>query len=238
MTEENAFSSAWEPLMTAIDREVIARAGYGRPVGIGERPALVLIDFQHAYVGLDQPILDQLDIWPTAGGAVAWQAVRVVQPVLAAARVAAIPVFFTRIAYADSDASPFAAKRGAPEYFALGSLGTKIVDELAPLDTELVVTKPAASAFFGTTFDEQLRALDIDTLIVAGLSTSGCVRSTIVDASARGYRVALVADAVADRIELSHRVTLLDVWMKYGDLVSSDEVLANLEHLDRSRRSR
>lgn len=234
MTEANAFSSAWEPLMTSVDREVIARAGYGRPVGIGERPALVLIDFQHAYVGLDQPILDQLDTWPTAGGAVAWQAVRTVQPVLAAARSAAIPVFYTRIAYAESETSPFAAKRGAPEYFTLGNLGTEIVDELAPLDSEVVVTKPSASAFFGTTFDEQLRARDIDTLIVAGLSTSGCVRSTIVDASARGYRVALVADAVADRIELSHRVTLLDVWMKYGDLVASDEVLAHIEDLARS----
>jgi maleamate amidohydrolase len=231
VSEAVEFASVWAPLLSDVDREVINRAGYGQPVGFGERPALVLIDFQHAYVGIDAPILEQIASWPTAGGAGAWRAVRAVQPVLAAARAAAVPVLFTRIAYTLDDVSPFSSKRGAPDYFLLGHRGTEIVDELAPEAGETLVTKPAASAFYRTDFDERIRDLEVDSLVVAGLSTSGCVRSTVVDASARGYRVAVVADAVADRVELSHRVTLLDVWMKYGDLVSAVAVAAHFETL-------
>jgi maleamate amidohydrolase len=94
---------------------------------------------------------------------------------------------------------------------------------LIPRDDELIVTKQGASAFFQTGLHEYLQARDVDTLLIAGLSTSGCVRATVVDGAAYGYRVAVIVDAVADRIQLSHRVTLLDIWMKYGDLMSADQ---------------
>jgi len=104
-----------------------------------------------------------------------------------------------------------------------GSEGTRIVDEIAPLEGDLVLDKSYASAFYGTPLLTYLVGLGADTLVITGVSTSGCVRASAVDAVTRGYKVAVVADAVADRIVASHQVALLDLWMKYTDVVDSVE---------------
>lgn len=224
---------AWEALLSSQDREVIARTAYGQFQGWGERPALVLVDFQYAYLGLDEPILDQLDKWPTAGGDGAWRALRTVLPVVATARSAGVPVICSRIGYPPEEAltNPFSTKRGAGGLFVLGGEGTELPEELRLREGEILLTKTGASAFYGTDLEQVLARKGVDTLLVAGVSTSGCIRATVVDSAARGFRTIVIADGVADRIELSHCVTLFDIWMKYGDLVTAAEAVDHLASL-------
>ena len=214
------------------DAAVVRRAGYGRQQTLVGNPALVLVDFQYAYLGEDVPILDQLDRWPTGGGQTAWAALRRALPVLALARLCSLPVVLTRIAYGreSSQSDPFAPKRGSQRYLTDGNKGAELAAELKPCDKDHLVVKQAASAFLGTDLDDYLAEVNPGYLLLGGLSTSGCVRATAVDAAARGYRVAVIADATADRIRLSHRVALLDMWMKYASIVDADEARRLLEN--------
>lgn len=224
---------AWEDALTHVDRLVIEKGGYGNPRGLGARPVLVIIDIQMNYVGEDVPIEEQLDRWPSGGGSAAWQAIRNIEKVRQAAKEAGIPVVYTRnvqkktIAF---DSFAVKAKRDNSKYID-GSPGTQIVAELAPDDTDLVVDKSYASAFFGTPFISYLIKMKADTLIIVGGSTSGCVRATAVDAVTHNFNVAVLEDCVYDRITLSHKAGLLDLWMKYCDVLSSDTAVKYLKEL-------
>lgn len=215
------------PELGADDREVLAHTSYGSVRGPGSSPALVLVDFQHAYLGRDVPILQQLDEYPAGGGARAWAAMRTAAAVYRSARARRLPVVFTRIEYEPGEAqeSFFTAKRGAPDMLLRGGEGTRFCEELAPGDGDQVVVKKSASAFHGTGLAEHLDGLGVDTVLLAGLTTSGCVRATAVDAVSCGYRVGVIRDATADRIDLSHRVSLFDLWMKYADIVEASWVV-------------
>ena len=120
------------------------------------------------------------------------------------------------------------AKRDNTQYLD-GHKGTMIIDELAPRPGEIVVDKAYASAFYGTPLVSILIKLQVDTLIVCGGTISGCVRGTIVDAVSRNFNVAVIADCVFDRIEISYRVALLDIWMKYADVIYAEEALEYLK---------
>lgn len=218
-------ATRWRRHLDETDLAVVEKAGYGRPTVAGERPALVLVDFQRAYVGDDVPILDQIKRWPSAGGERAWAAVRAVQPLLERMRERGDLVVFSRIGYpaADAATNPFAFKRGGGDAFVLGHPGTDLVVDRK--DDEPLIDKSAASVFYGTNFDAILQEHGVDTLLVCGLSTSGCVRATVVDAAARGYRVFVIADACGDRITASHEMALFDIWLKYGAVVSADRAL-------------
>lgn len=214
----------WAGLLSVEDVGVIARAGYGRSRGFGRRPALILIDCQFNHLGRDAPILDQLDEYPSGSGERAWAAVRRITTLRATARHAGVPVIYTRFGHTGPGGryDAFAMKRGNAERFVFGSPGTAIVPALAPDPDELVIDKSASSALCGTSLLTYLVRLAADTVVLCGVSTSGCVRATCVDAVSHGFNVAVVADCVADRISLSHNATLLDIWMKYGDVVSSE----------------
>jgi maleamate amidohydrolase len=223
----------WAGRLTSTDMEVVGRAGYGRDIEAGRIPALLLVDFQYAYVGDDVAILDQLERWPTAGGRPAWDALRRTLPVLDAARAAGIPIMFSRIGYppAAVTASPFVAKRGSASAFALGGHGCELVEALRRRDSETLITKTAASAFYMTDLEQLLERHEVDTVLVCGLSTSGCVRATVVDAASRSYRVIAIADCVADRISSSHETALFDIWLKYGALTSAAAAVGYLSTL-------
>lgn len=211
----------WDDLLTDRDRRVIANGGYGKPRGLGPSPVLMVIDCQYNYIGADRPVDEQQDVWPAGGGSEAWAAVREIQLLLASARDGEVPVIYTRNVQKQTlrfDSFALKSDRDhAP--FLDGSRGSRIVEEIEPLESDLVLDKSYASAFYGTPLPSWLVGLGVDTLILAGVSTGGCVRATAVDAISRGYRVAVVADAVADRIKASHKMALLDIWMKYADVV-------------------
>lgn len=217
----------WEDSLSPVDRLVIEKGGYGQKRGFGQKPALVIIDVQHNYVGENVPIEAQLDRWPSGGGENAYAAIEKIKLLRQAAADAGIPVIFTRnvqkktIAF-DSFATK--AKRDNSKYID-GRPETQIIAELAPGDNDLIVDKSYASVFFGTPFISYLIKLGVDTLILVGGSSSGCVRATAVDAVTHNYNVGVVADAVYDRIQLSHKAALLDLWMKYCDVPSTDETV-------------
>ncbi len=221
--------AVWDDLLSDTDREVIRRGGYGKPRGLGRRPVVVIVDPQYNYCGEDRPILEQLDRWPSGAGASAWRALENIERLLAAARRLAVPVVFTRHRQRDLRFDGFAAKTERDQSaYVEGAEGTRIVAALAPRPEDIVVDKSYASAFYGTPLPSILVRLGTDTLIVTGGTTSGCVRALCVDAVSRGFNVGAVSDAVFDRIGPSHKVALLDLWMKYCDLLTTTEAEAYL----------
>lgn len=217
---------AWDDLLDEEDRTVIRQGGYGKSRGLGRRPALLVIDCQYNFIGADAPITEQQKQYPGGGGAGAWAAVRRIQGLAAAARVRGVPVIYSRnVAKSGTRFDQFNKKidRDRSEHVE-GHVGTEIVAALQPEADDIVIDKGTASIFWGTPLDTYLISMGIDSLILTGVSTSGCVRSSLVDGVARGYSTAVVADATADRIKASYKATLLDVWMKYGDVMTADGV--------------
>jgi|SRR5690625_149014 len=217
----------WEDALTEEDRIVIEKGGYGKKRGLGEKPLLVIVDTQYNYVGADEPIDKQLDKWPSGGGEKAWKAIKRIQELKKEAKVAGIPVMYTRnVQKKTVNFDSFAMKtdRDNTKYID-GQPETRIVEEIKPEETDLVLDKSYASAFYGTPLISYLIKMGIDSLIIVGGSSSGCVRATAVDAVTRNFNVAVIEDAVFDRIEISQKAALLDLWMKYCDVLSSAEIL-------------
>jgi len=222
----------WNDLLTPTDREVIRWGGYGKQRGLGTHPVFLIIDPQYNYMGADLPILDQIEEWPSAVGKAAWRATERIQPVMATARRKKIPVIYSRHVQQNIAFDGFAAKRDRDQSQYLdGAKGTMIVDELKPERDDLVIDKSYASVFYGTPLLSYLIKLKADTLIVAGGTTSGCVRAACVDAVSRNFNVAVLQDCVYDRISASHKVALLDLWMKYCDVIESSKALDYLKSL-------
>lgn len=216
----------WDDLLTDIDRIVIEKSRYGQPRGFGKKPLLLVIDAQPNYVGADKPIEEQLDEWPAGGGQNAWAGVSRILSLRDAAREAGIPIFYTRhVQNATSKFDSFATKTKRDQTkFVDGNPAAELLPEVQPLPDEMVIPKSYASAFYGTPLQSYLIKLGIDTVIIVGGTTSGCCRSTAVDAATRNYNVGFVEDCLFDRITVSHKAALLDVWMKYGDVITSDYV--------------
>lgn len=196
----------------------------GGRVGFGQRAALLIVDMQNDF--LDPA--GHLDMGPEAR-AVIPQIARVLE----AARRAGIPVVYTaqthRPDFADGPrwTEKFMGFREAG--LRQGTRGADIVDELAPRAGERVIRKLRPSAFFGTELDLYLRSLGVDTTIVTGCTTSGCVRATALDAFSYNYRVIVPQECVTDRAKEPHEANLFDIDMKLGDVVPVAEVLAYLD---------
>ncbi|HSK57576.1 MAG TPA: isochorismatase family protein [Actinomycetospora sp.] len=194
-------------------------ATFAGRVGWGSRPAVVVVDLVRAYTEPDGPFwLDS----PTVLDACA--------DLVAAAREGGHPVLWTVVRFAPDmgDAGFFAAKVPALACFADGAPGGWGELALAPGAGEAVVAKQHASSFAGTSLAATLRARGVDTVVVAGVSTSGCVRATATDASAAGFRPIVVADACADRSPALHEQNLADLDAKYADVVDLGEAVRRL----------
>jgi maleamate amidohydrolase len=224
----------WDSYLTAADKEHLA-ATRDRRVGFGRKPALLLIDLYRAVFGdKPEPLMEAIKTWPSSCGLAAWDALPHIQRLLAAARASKIPVIHITMLSesgmlgwnesAHRDAPPRGdAKDGAA--LDRKRRGAEIVDELKPIEGEVVLRKTAPSAFWGTPLAGHLTFHGIDTLLVAGESTSGCVRASVVDAVAHRYRVQVVEDCVFDRHEASHAINLFDMHAKYADVIPLAEAL-------------
>ena len=197
----------FDDILTTVDREVIRRGGYGKTRGLGEHPVLMIIDPQYNYTGPDKPILDQIDEWPSGVGELSWRAIERIRGVLTVLRRKNMPIVYTRQIQVSIKFDGFAAKtdREQSQYLE-GTRGTGIVDELAPQKGDQVINKSYSSAFYGTPLLSFLIKLRTDTLIVAGGTSSGCVRATCVDAVTRNFNVAVVEDCIYDRIAFPTRL--------------------------------
>jgi len=198
-----------------------ARA-YGGKVGFGARPALILIDFCHGYFD------EGCDLFAGVEDALA-SALRVRE----AAHAAGVPVVLTNVVYHPSgvDGGRFYEKALPLRYFQRGNPMGAFASGLTPRDDEIIVSKQYPSAFFGTSLASTLTALGRDSVLLTGLTTSGCVRASCVDAMSHGFRTAVVADACGDRHPGPHEANLFDMNAKYADVVSEDETLAYLAGL-------
>jgi nicotinamidase-related amidase len=223
-------SHIWDDILTERDQAVIKKGGWGKSRGLGNRPCLMIIDPQYNYIGEDKPLLEQQDQWPTGCGAEAWAGIRKIKKLIAAARSKKVPIIYTRQIQKKTLVFDGFAKKAdrKGDSFLEGHKGTQIVDEIAPLEGDLVVEKSYASAFYGTPMVSYLNGLRVDIILMTGGTTGGCVRATVVDAISRNYNVAVIENCVFDRIEISHKVSLFDMWMKYCDLISLEEALEYL----------
>ena len=211
-------------VVTRSDRALMFRAGYGRRGGAGRRPALLVVDVTYEFCGEPgQRLDDAVRECRNACGPAAWSAVAVIEELLASSRRAAAPVAFTRSA--DRASGPPRAAKNARALTdpPLSAHHRSIVAAITPRDGELVVEKTAPSAFFDTDLHDRLSADRVDSLVVCGGATSGCVRATVVDGHSHGYFVTVVGAACFDRLAVSHEVALFEMDQKYADLVNPHE---------------
>lgn len=211
-----------------LDRERAAYAvgGFGARSSWGTRPALVVIDVTYGFVGHGSP--DDAERYPNWCGPDSGEPVARNGDLLVAARAAGIPVIFTTGSFHGIGTGTRRIGQKHPRAAAQPPDSYTIVEELTPAPGEPVLAKQAPSAFSGTALTSMLMAGSIDTLIMTGCSTSGCVRSTAVDAFSLGLAGVVVDDAVFDRSSVGHEVTLFELGMKYSDVVGTAEVLSYL----------
>lgn len=225
----------WDRFLTIGDREVISAAGYGAKGGFGERPVLLVVDMTYNFCGdRAEPILASIKRWRASCGQAAWNAVPKIKALIAVARERGVPVIYT-LRDAREDGWDRAGQRGKNRRSGEDSLreGNRIIAEIAPRSGDIVLRKPKPSAFFATPLMAQLTQLRCDTVIVAGATTSGCVRATVVDAFSYNLRVCLPEDAVFDRAEASHAISLFDMNAKYADVMPAAEIAAWLREVPR-----
>ena len=201
--------------------------GFGRTIGFGERPAVIVIDIIGAFTNPDMPLGANLD-----------KVIEQTNRILAPARAANLPIFFSSVAYEDKDlrdagiwaikmAGVMTLRAGTPEVEADPRLGRRVGEPL--------IVKKYASVFFGTDLITRLHTLKIDTLILTGCTTSGCVRATAVDGLQYGFRVMVAREAVGDRAQPAHEQSLFDLNAKYADVVPVDDVLTYLSKFPNPR---
>lgn len=187
----------WDPFLTEKDKKAFAGAGYGRRVGFGERPALFIIDVQYNFCG-DDPDQDEesaLAQYRTYCGKAGWRAVPHIERLMHLAREKNIPIFYTqserRADMRDNGVQTGKSHRGEERTSTEGTHATQTVAPIAPRPQDMLIGKRMPSAFFGTPFMSYLNHLDVDSLILTGCSTSGCLRATAVDAFSYNFKVTI-----------------------------------------------
>lgn len=206
-------------------------AGFGRPSGLGSRPALLIIDVQYRTVGTrPMPFEEATREFTTSCGEVGWAAVERISTLLTTFREAGWPVLYPHVAPKRGyDAGRLGAK--VPGIMEIPERGYDFVSEIAPAEGEVLLPKRHPSAFFGTPLTSYLVEAGVDTLVITGCSTSGCVRSSVVDAFSYNFRVAVPSDAVYDRSPVVHEVNLFDMAQKYADVTTTERLLPRLAAL-------
>ena len=200
--------------------EVFKKQNFGNKIGFGNKAALVVVDF---VVGFADPQM--------FGGGNIQPAIDKTVELLAAFRDQQLPIAFTRVVYAEdgSDAGYFTAKVPSLKQLTDSHPASQVVPELKPQRGEYVINKTQASAFFGTNFAPWLVTNSVDTLVITGCTTSGCVRATAVDSVSYNFRTIIARDCVGDRALAPHEASLFDLEMKYADMISSEELVREIQ---------
>jgi len=206
----------WDDVISAGERRAYEKAGWGGRVGFGQRPALLVTDMYRAFVDPAYPFSSETSV----------ETASQIRILLEAFRRRSLPVFFSTERPAQNAADRGRWKVKAADGAQMTEAAAyEIWPDIAPVKGESVLVKTYPSAFFGTTLSSQLIYLSVDTLIVTGTVTSGCVRATCLDAFNYNFRVIVPQECVCDRGAASHKVALFEIDMKYGDVVALDEVL-------------
>lgn len=227
-------SNPWSEIVPETDLAIYRTAGWGHSTGIGKRPALLIIDVQWRTTGTyPMPALEALKEFPTSCGQVAWDAVENIVLLRDLFIAKGWPVIFPHVAPKTAlEGGRFAAK--LPGITDIASKGYEFNDRLVPRPGDVLLPKNHPSAFFGTPLASYLVDLNVDTLVVTGCATSGCVRASVVDAFSYNYRVQVPQDAVYDRGTAAHAMNLFDMAQKYADVRPTAELLGLLEDVPAS----
>jgi nicotinamidase-related amidase len=202
------------------DEEFFRQRGFGLRIGFGERPALLVVDMLKAFTNPQMMLGANLD-----------KEVAAIQPLLAVAHEREIPVLFSTVMYHDADfrdAGIWALKQKGVVTLKAGTEGVEVDERLDFRPSDSLLVKKYASCFYGTDLTPRLMSRQVDTLIITGCTTSGCVRATAVDAVQTGFRPMVVREAVGDRSAAAHAQSLFDLDAKYADVVSLEETLQYL----------
>jgi maleamate amidohydrolase len=199
------------------DLDIYEKQNFGNLSGIGESPALLIVDFVNGFTDPEQ-----------FGGGNIQDAIYKTVDLLAFARAHNMPVAMTRVVYSDdgSDNGIFCVKSPGLKGLTEDAPSSQIVDELTPVKGEYVVRKTQPSGFFGTNLAGWYNSKGVDTVLVTGCTTSGCVRASVIDAMSYNFRTVIVTDGVGDRAIGPHEANLFDMGQKYGDLMSVDEIIS------------
>ena len=219
----------WQDVIPADVLDLYAH--YRRDTFVGPRPALLAIDlYQMAYRGGAHPVSEVAKTFPSSCGINAWTAIEPTKRLFAAARAARIPIFYTTGDTREASkpnlikATHRRGKAGLPD-------DLEIFPDFAPQPGDVVITKQRASGFYGTPLSAHLTQLGVQSLIVIGESTSGCVRASTVDGFSAGYHMTMVEECCFDRSDISHKVNLFDLHHKYADVMKVDAVITALATL-------
>lgn len=209
------------------DEEFFRQRGFGLKIGFGERPALIVIDMINAFTDANMPLGANLDAQ-----------IEATKPLVAVAHERDVPVIFSTVMYEDAefkDAGLWVLKHSGTRTLKAGTDAVKVDKRLDFRAGDSLLVKKYASCFFGTDLVPRLLTRHVDTLIVTGCTTSGCVRATAVDAIQTGLRPIVVREAVGDRSVAAHEQSLFDLNAKYADVVSLDETLQYLKTIAHNR---
>ena len=222
----------WNQFLTERDKEVFATSGYGAKQGFGKRPAILVIDVNYAFCGdKPEPILESIKRWRNSCGAESWDAVKAIKRLIMAGRAKGLPVIYTtgirRDDNWDSGSWSWKNNRSDEKPKTPSNIdGNEIIAEIAPAPQDIVIRKQKPSGFFGTPLLSYLVLLGVDSLIVTGTTTSGCVRASVLDAFSNNYRISLVEEGCFDRSQASHAINLCDMNAKYADVIKLEEAVS------------
>jgi maleamate amidohydrolase len=205
------------------DAEFFQERGFGLRLGFGQRPALLVVDMANAFTDPTMPLGSNLD-----------KQIAAIRQLLSAAHDRGAPVLFSTVSYEDEnlkDAGIFGMKQKGSASLRAGTEGVQIDPRLEFRPGDSLLVKKYASCFFGTDLISRLLVRGVDTLIITGCTTSGCVRASAVDACQNGFRPMVVREAVGDRSQAAHDQSLFDLNAKYADVVSLEETLQYLNSL-------
>ena len=218
----------WHGIISAEDEQVYRAAGFGRPSGLGRRPALLIIDVQYRTVGtVSRPLAQAMEEFSTSCGEAGWDAVAHIAPMLEVFRARKWPVLYPHVALKRASDGGRLAKK-VPSIMDIPTHAYAFVEAVAPQDEDILIPKKHPSAFFGTPLVSHLVELGVDTLIVTGCTTSGCVRASVVDAFSYNFKVVVPQECVYDRSQVAHAVNLFDMSQKYADVVRLPDLIASL----------
>jgi maleamate amidohydrolase len=205
-------------------REIYERARLGQSVPLGARPAILVVDFSRGFTDPESTMGSELT-----------REVEATNRLLAAAREREIPVIFTTIGFEPNmkDGSLWLEKAPGLGELIIGSKWVEIDPRLERRDEETVILKKGASAFFGTNLPSILVSHGVDTIVMCGATTSGCIRATAVDLLQYGYPTLVPRECVGDRAQAPHEANLVDIQAKYADVVSIEDALAYIESVSR-----
>ena len=222
----------WDGIISEDEQKAYHAAGFGRPSGVGSRPALLIIDVQYRTIGTTpKPFWESIGEFPTSCGQIGWNAMHNIAILLAEFRRNHWPVLYPHVAPKNTATDGGRLAQKVPAIMNIAEKGYEFPPEIAPRAGDVLIPKKHPSAFFATPLVSHLIDLGVDTLIVTGCTTSGCVRGSVVDAFAYNFRVLVPSDCVYDRSATSHAVNLFDMASKYADVGTSAEILDKLAAL-------